>query len=80
MGGVGNTVSNWIKGDIGGISDIAASLTMGAIAGGTGYAAGQGLTKIADKVWNELSRTAKKQAITGLGNVSHKMVNVVLNK
>ena len=52
----------------------------GAIAGGIGYGAGEGLLRIADKAWGELSRTAQKQAITGIGNVSQKYVNVVLRE
>lgn len=80
MGGVGNVAGNAIKGDIGNFQDVMASFGMGALAGGVGYGAGQGLMKIADKMWGELSRTAQKQAIIGLGNVSQKYVNIVLQE
>jgi RHS repeat-associated protein len=80
MGGAGNVTGNIIRGDIDSFQDVIASFGVGAIAGGVGYGAGQGLIKIADKMWGELSRAARKQAITRLGNVSQKDVNIVLKE
>lgn len=56
------------------------SFGAGAVAGGVGYGAGAGLMKVADKFWGELSRSAQKQAITGLGKVSQAQVNIVLKQ
>ncbi len=80
MGGIGNLTNNLIRGDVSNFSDVLTSLGCGAAASALGYGAGKGLIGIANKYWGGLSRAAQKQAITGLGKVSQKAVNIVLQQ
>ena len=80
MGGVGNVAGGLIKGDISNFKDVLETFAAGSIAGGLGYGASEGIFRFADKVWGEMSRGARKQAIKNIGNVSQKYVNIVLKE